>query len=132
MPYKDKEKQKEYMKTYKLKNKIKLQEYTKQYRKDNADRIKVYEESRKDYLKEYKKNWKLNKKDGYHRVYLLEDYNYVGITDSIYNRFSVHKSAGRDCKNYRILHKTKDRSEALELEALLHDIGYEGKQDIWN
>ena len=94
------------------------------------------EERRKAYQKEYYKKWKENNKDyykgqgkdGYQYVYLLEDYNYVGCTNSISNRFKVHKCENdRDCTNHRILYKTKDRSEAFELEALLHDIGYEGK-----
>ena len=100
------------------------------------------EERRKQYLKEYHKKWRLinkdyykerrdNQKDGYHRVYLLEDYNYVGVTENIYHRFIKHKCEhNRDCSNHRVLYKTKDRSEALELEALLHDMGYEGKHQF--
>ena len=72
-------------------------------------------------------DYKNNQKDGYHRVYLLEDYNYVGVTNNINHRFNQHKwKSNRDCTNHRVLYKTKDRSEALELEALLHDMGYEG------
>ena len=82
------------------------------------------------YAKDYYKQYIDNKKDGYHRVYLLEDYNYVGVTNSLYYRFNQHKSVhNRDCTNHRILYKTKDRGEALELEALLHDMGYEGKKE---
>ena len=113
MPYKDKEKYKEYQKAYQLKNKLKLSEYKKQYREDNKERLK-------EYFKGYGK-------DGYNYVYLLEDYNYVGCTNSISNRFRAHKSEHkRDCTNHRILYKTKDRSEALELEQLLHSMGYNG------
>jgi len=92
------------------------------WRKDNRERY--LELNRKNSLKNYYKQ-----KDGYHRVYLLEDYNYVGCTEqSLKLRFYNHKSEhGRDCTNYRELFKSKDRSEALELEALLHDIGYVGK-----
>ena len=97
-------------------------EYNKKFYYENKQRAK-------DYYKKYTDN----KKDGYHRVYLLEDYNYVGLTNSIYHRFINHKSKeNRDCSNHRILYKTKDRSEALELEALLHDMGYEGKSKRYN
>ena len=43
-------------------------------------------------------------------------------------RFASHKSKfGRDCTNYKILFKSQDRKEALEVEAQYHDMGYEGK-----
>ena len=114
----DKEIKKKIDREYYLKNKYKIEKRRKQWVKDNLSS-----------QQEYKKQWSLNKKDGYHRVYLLEDYNYVGVTQNICNRFAVHKTQlNRDCSNHRILYKTKDRSEALELEALLHDMGYEGKK----
>ena len=46
MPYKDKERlkeyQKEYMKEYREKNKTKIKEYSKEYRKKNKDTAKEY------------------------------------------------------------------------------------------
>ena len=99
------------------KRKAYLKEYYKKYYKVNKEKLK--DNQKKNYY---------NRKDGYHRVYLLEDYNYVGVTDNITVRFKRHTyDTGRDCTNHRVLYKTKDRSEALELEALLHDIGYKGK-----
>ena len=84
---------------------------------------------RRDYYLDYMKEWNANKKDGYSRVYLLEDYDYVGTTDNIYHRFAVHKSRDkRDCTNYRILYKSKSREDCLELEELLHDMGYYGAE----
>ena len=74
-----------------------------------------------------KLEWFQNKKDGYHRVYILENDNYAGVTDSIYTRMNNHKRDGRDVSNYRVLYKTKDRDEAEELEELLHDMGYKGR-----
>ena len=38
-----------------------------------------------------------------------------------------HKSKGRYIDDMRIIYSTPDRAEALELEGLLHDIGYEGR-----
>ena len=105
MAYKDKEKEKAWYEA----NKERVKEHKRKWREKNRD------------------YWKGYGKDGYHYVYLLEDYNYVGCTNSISNRFRAHKCEnGRDCTNHRILYKTKDRGEALELEALLHDIGYKG------
>ena len=92
------------------------------WRKDNRER---YLELNRNYssIGYYKQ------KDGYHRVYLLEDYNYVGCTEqSLKQRFTAHTQVhGRDCTNYRELFKSKDRSEALQVEAQYHEQGYEGK-----
>ena len=111
----------EIQKKYREENKEKIAAYKKEYRLKNKDKIYAYN-----------REWRNNKKDGYHTVYLLEDYNYVGVTENIYFRFIDHKKVfNRDCTNHRILYKTKDRGEALELEALLHDMGYEGKNNKW-
>ena len=106
----------------------------KEWNNNNKDKViaayKKYYLKNKEKRKEYLKEYRANQKDGYHRVYLLEDYNYVGVTNNISHRFCKHKSEhNRDCTNHRVLYKTKDRSEALELEALLHDMGYEGKNN---
>ena len=93
-------------------------EYGIKYRLENKQKIR-------DYYKKYHNN----KKDINHIVYLLEDYNYVGVTNNLSYRFNTHKAKeNRDCSNHRILYKTKNRKEAEELEALLHDMGYEGKK----
>tara|TARA_R110000803_G_scaffold190126_2_gene252628 strand:- start:136 stop:483 length:348 start_codon:yes stop_codon:yes gene_type:complete len=106
MAYKDKEKEKEYKRLY-----------YREYRKNNPEQTKKARDKHRHSFD-----------DGYHRVYLLEDYNYVGCTKNIHNRFNRHKQKHkRDCTNYRILYKSKDRKECEELEDLLHDIGYEGK-----
>ena len=116
---KNKEKQKAIQKEYRDKNKEKRKEYDKQYYLANKEKVK-----------EKVKKFKANQKDGYHRVYLLEDYNYVSVTNNIKQRFYLHKSQhNRDCTNHRVLYKTKSREDALELEELLHDIGYEGRNE---
>ena len=139
------EERKAYNKAYYEKNKEADRENNRAkseaYRKNNpekviANRKRWYAENKekvkakvdKEYCAKRGREYREKQKDGYHRVYLLEDYNYVGVTINVNNRFSVHKSKfNRDCTNHRILYKTKDRKEALELEELLHDIGYEGK-----
>ena len=114
MPYKDKETEKLYM---------------KEYAKKNADTLRKY---KLDYYHKNKQKW-IKPWDGYHNVYLLQNENYVGVSKNMHNRLSHHKwTAKRDISDYRILYKTKDRSEALELEALLHDMGYEGRNQTYN
>ena len=127
------EKRKQYKKEWAANNKDKIKEYYKEWRAKNP----VVKEERNAYMKEYRaknpqrtKQYRDNQKDGYHRVYLLEDYNYVGVTNNIKQRFYLHKSQhNRDCTNHRVLYKTKSREDALELEELLHDIGYEGRNE---
>lgn len=124
-----------YMKIWRANNPEKQKERSKRNYKKNKEKLnarsKEWRANNKEHIKEYNKERRAKQKDGYHRVYLLEDYNYVGVTSNIYTRFRQHKSEfKRDCTNHRVLYKTKDRSEALELEALLHDMGYEGKHQF--
>lgn len=78
-----------------------------------------------DVYKSQIKKHREKSKNGLFNIYLVD--NYVGITDNIPYRKAVHKHYGRNIDNFRILHSTKSREDALELEELLHDIGYEGR-----
>ena len=90
-------------------------EYVKQYRKNNPEK---------------EKQWNENEITGISLVYLLPDHNYVGVTNRFNRRMSDHRSTqGRNTDNVRVLYTTKSRDEALELEALLHDMGYEGRNE---
>ena len=73
----------------------------------------------------HKKHYNKNKHDFV--VYLLEEDNYVGVTENLYYRKAVHKHLNRNTDKVRVLYQTKNRADALELEELLHDIGYEGR-----
>ena len=68
MPYKDKEK----IKQWRLDNKEKIKEYSKQYRLDNKEKIKQYKKQyhldNQEKKKQYDKQWNLNNKD-YHNKY---------------------------------------------------------------
>ena len=97
-----------------------IKSYHQTYYLENMDTIK------KSNIKHTIK-WNNSQKDGFHSVYLLPKHNYVGITENLYIRMGKHKNGGRDTTDYRVLYKTKDRELGLELEELLHDMGYEGK-----
>ena len=121
---------KEYFKKYYQKNKEKLDKVNKEYARNNKEKVNEYQRKyQKDYYHENETYE--NSKDGYHRVYLLKDYNYVGCTQlPLQKRFNGHKSeCGRIIKEgrYEVLFKSKDRDEALRVEAQYHDMGYEGK-----
>ena len=81
--------------------------------------------SNPEFWKMKNREWIVNQEDGLNHVYLLKN-NYVGVTNNLYNRLSHHKHVGNPyiaC----VLHSTSNRDTALELEGLLHDMGYEGK-----
>ena len=151
-----KEERREYMKAYYKANRNKMKEYASSYRESNKDKIKAYREANKeknkayyrDYFiankakrKEYDKAYyEANKdrikarKETYHKskkhkptVYLLENENYVGTTENLEYRMRFHKHNGRDVSEVRILGEFDSRSDALEVEALIHDLGYKGQ-----
>ena len=109
--------------------------HTKQHYLANKESYDARQKTpkRKEYQKKYMKKYNPTKKDGHYSVYLLPDHNYVGQTNSIYHRMTSHRSDnGRNTDNVRVLYTTKSRDEALELEALLHDMGYEGRHTYNN
>ena len=92
----------------------------------NKNQKKHYHANSDRYKTLVKGHYNKTKENGY-VVYLLETENYVGVTGNFTYRKAVHKHSNRDIFNYRILLETPDRERALELEELLHDMGYEGK-----
>ena len=87
-----------------------------------------YYQRNKERLKQKAKERYYSLKDGFWRVYLLEDYDYVGMTHlPLQIRFYEHNNLGRDTKNHRVLYKTKSKQKAKELESFLHELGYKGK-----
>tara|TARA_R110000796_G_scaffold203982_3_gene320171 strand:+ start:202 stop:657 length:456 start_codon:yes stop_codon:yes gene_type:complete len=104
--------------------------YLKQYRKNNPGKQKSWSKKYDDKpsTKLKKSQYYEENKDGHYSVYLLPNHNYVGKTNCVEHRMSNHRSQhSRYTKNVRILYTTKCEAEALELEALLHDLGYEGR-----
>lgn len=97
-------------------------------RRGGPKRVVLTEEEKKQKQKAYNDLIRAEMKKQPHKVYLLEDYNYVGVTNCLFFRFNNHKHQfNRDCTNHTILLKTKNRDEALELESKYHDMGYAGK-----
>jgi hypothetical protein len=105
---------KEYQRQYALINKDKISSRKKAHYINNIDNKKEYDSNR--YLSEKHKP----------TVYLLVNDNYVGTTENLNKRLSHHKANGRDTSIVRTIKVLDDRQEALELEALMHTIGYKG------
>ncbi len=107
------------------------------YKSDAERSIYICKECRKDRTKVHYKNntesyinrmqERYSKAKGDCKVYLLENENYVGVTQNMEWRMSQHKHLNRNTDKVRVLYQTKNRADALELEELLHDIGYEGR-----
>tara|TARA_R110000823_G_scaffold311076_1_gene436337 strand:- start:452 stop:895 length:444 start_codon:yes stop_codon:yes gene_type:complete len=87
-----------------------------------SSRTELNRESINDYKRRLHKSTK-------HKpvVYLLINEDYVGVTENIKHRLSSHKHRSNRDTSYRILAELDNREDALELEALLHSIGYNGK-----
>ena len=93
--------------------------YMKEYLKNNPEYYKNKVEQNKQYYKKHKLP--------YYVVYLLPDYNYVGITNNPYYRMDTHKSKyNRNTDNWVEIARYNKRQEALKHEAKLHSQGYEG------
>ena len=110
-------------------------------RKDNADGFrsdckecvcertsKFYENNKKIISKRRKELYSIEKTKPL--VYLLESENYVGTTENLKRRLARHKSCSRSVENVRVLAEFDLRSDALELEEFLHDLGYNGRHKL--
>mgnify|MGYP003680667191 FL=1 len=97
------------------------EKYKKEYYQANKERIKAKTKSNV-----------LKGKTSKTIVYLLPKENYVGITNNLKVRLSNQRVINkRDTTDYRILAEVNTRAEALELESLIHSIGYSGACE-WN
>ena len=116
-------------------NKAKKAAYVKEYRKkpEVIEANKGYDKKlkstpeHKKYAYEYNKDRIAKRKDGLHYVYLLKDHHYIGVTDDIVGRFSVHKTQSkRNTDNYKIMFSSPDRQEAERIETQYHGMGFHG------
>ena len=103
-----------------------LDGYRNECKECTSIRYKKYRLIPDNLIKEKFRNFnRWNKK--IHYVYFLPKENYIGTTKNILTRMSHHRSSGKDTTNYRILYSSEIRKDSLELERLLHDIGYKGR-----
>ena len=99
-----------------FKNKEEKNEYDRKWREKNKEHIAAYDKDR----------WEA-KKDGYYTVYYLKEEHYVGMTTSLPNRLSEHKSKyNRHIEDVEVIGKYETKAEALRVEAALHSMGYLG------
>ena len=107
--------------------KVHLRNWVKNnFAKNKENQAKWRKENREYHLKNLREYYDKNR-DGIFTIYLTKD-NYVGVTQHTQNRIGAHRfKRGYDSKFLCVLHQTKDKYEASELEDLLHDMGYKGK-----
>lgn len=100
--------------------------YGKQYRQDNPELNQYGKQHYHNNIESYKQYY-TNKKLSYNIVYLLPDYNYVGVTDNPTFRMYRHQSKhNRNTSNWVELKRFDTREEALAYESQLHSQGYAG------
>jgi predicted GIY-YIG superfamily endonuclease len=109
----------QYKKEWYLKNRERLLAKNKEYRDTHIQEQQIRNKKRYE-----------SGKDGYHTVYLLQNSDYVGVTNNINHRLRNHKNNGRDITNVVCLYKTKCREVAHNIEKLFHDAGYQGKHSF--
>jgi RNase P subunit RPR2 len=107
--------------------------YAKEHRLKNqstySNRVKKWYIDNKEISNKRSKELYNDSKDGFYYVYHIADSNYVGITGNLSWRKMRHKQQGRDLNKgtgFQILYKAKNRNEALEVEAKLHALGFNG------
>tara|TARA_R110000868_G_scaffold147020_1_gene368171 strand:+ start:114 stop:608 length:495 start_codon:yes stop_codon:yes gene_type:complete len=110
---------------YRIVNKERIYQYSKKYYKDNPEYNKKWIQDNPEYGKQYYESFK----DGLYHVYILPEENYCGQTDNLQYRKYDHKSVGRNTEGMRVIASFNTRDEALELEALVHDNGYKGRNN---
>ena len=121
---KKKARNKEYDRMYYLANKEKISKYYKEYYA--SGRGNVTKEDKRKYASDYRDK---NKHEPV--VYLIVKENYVGTTENLHLRLSVHdKKYNRDVSEVIILGSFHERLDALELESSLHKMGYKGKHRL--
>ena len=122
------EKIKESKRKWREANREKLANDSKAWRQANKDYAKAYYKKNKEKMKASSKDFRESKKDGLYTVYYLVNENYVGQTNNLYQRLSVHKNDNsRDVSIVKIIGKYKTREEAIEVEASYHSIGFNGR-----
>jgi predicted GIY-YIG superfamily endonuclease len=121
---KKKVRNKEYDRMYYLANKERIAKYYKEY--NASERGNLTKEDKRNYASDYRAKSKHEP-----LVYLIVKENYVGTTENLHLRLSVHdKKYNRDISEVIILGSFNERSTALELECSFHEMGYKGRHKL--
>ena len=130
MPYKNKEDLRAYGRAYRAANKEKKIAYDIAYREANKDkeaaRVKAYREANKEEVKEKAKAYRESLKEGFYSVYYLPEEHYAGVTSRVIARMRDHKCNGMITEGFEVVFTTESKREALDFEAKLHSMGYNG------
>ena len=80
----------------------------------------------KSHIKKVKEHQSYQKTPHYN-IYFLPEYNYVGMTNWLENRISVHKCQGNKNINIvKVLGKVDSKKDCAIIESLFHKSGFEG------
>jgi len=94
-----------------------------------TNRIKAKENYWKNPKKHIEKikEYQSYKRTSYYNIYFLPEYNYVGMTNWLENRISVHKCQGNKNINIvKVLGKVDSKKDCAIIESLFHKSGFKG------
>ena len=97
--------------------------YMKIYHKNNKERIAKQKS-------EYGKKYRSRNTNEFYTLYYLKEEHYVGITKRPKLRIKDHKKKNRHVLDFETIATFKSKREALDVERLLHNLGYNGRNSV--
>jgi len=100
------------------------------------ERKKAYDASRYHLIKEeknaYNKAYAKTLKDNFYTLYYLKEEHYIGTTNQPNLRLNTHKRDGNHTLDYEAVSTFDTKREALDAEAYMHSIGYNGRNKAYD
>ena len=117
------EKKKIYLKAYREANREKARQYAREYSKKNGKDLAAKKSI-------YGKEYRARHTNDFYTLYYLKEEHYVGITKRPKLRIKDHKKKNRHVLDFEIISTFKSKREALDVERLLHNLGYNGCNSV--
>jgi len=111
---------------------VKRRFYYLKYKEKDALRVKMYYEANKDKIAAQRKGYYDSKKDDFYTLYYLKEEHYIGTTNQPNLRLNTHKRDGNHTLDYEAVSTFDTKREALDAEAYMHSIGYNGRNKAYD
>ena len=71
-------------------------------------------------------------KDSFYTLYYLKEEHYIGTTNQPKLRLYTHKRDGNHTLDYEVVSTFDSKRDALDAEAYMHSIGYNGRNKVYD